>query len=151
VAVSVLGSGCGAGAAIRVRNDHVRRERPAAVARSAPSVTIRFGAGRETRTLRMRRPAGLILLYRISAPAGVRIRGSAQLPDVSAPLQIRTVPYGPSSTCARRGSRVICTVGEEGCPMPEGTWHFRLRKAAGPAGAVTLRFHVGPPPVTGGT
>ncbi len=35
--------------------------------------------------------------------------------------------------------------------MPEGTWRFRLRKVAGPAGAVTLRFHVGPPPVAGAT
>lgn len=146
-AVSVLGAGCGSAATgpghDRVRVTHVR---PAVVARSARSVTIRFGAGRETRSFRMRRPAGVILLYRIGAPARARIVGWAQLPHVSAPLLVRTGPTGPRSACAQRASRVVCTVGEEWCPMPSGTWRFRLRKLAGPAGAVTLRFHVGPAP-----
>jgi hypothetical protein len=34
-------------------------------------------------------------------------------------------------------------VGEEGCPMPEGTWHFRPDKRSGPAGDVIVRFRVG--------
>ncbi len=96
----------------------------------------------------MRRPAGIILLYRIGAPAGVRVRGTARLPHVSAPLQIRTAPFAPSSACVHRGGRVICTVGEEGCPMPGGTWLVILDKLSGPAAAVTLRFRVGSPPAS---
>ena len=30
--------------------------------------------------------------------------------------------------------------------MPEGTWHFRVEKLAGPAGDVIVAFHIGTPP-----
>lgn len=63
---------------------------------------------------------------------------------------IRTVPFSASSACAHRGFRVICTVGEEACPMPSGIWVVTLRKLSGPAGVVKLRFRVGSPPGTGG-
>ncbi len=145
-AVSMIVAGCGSAAAAGGSDELMTNARPAAVVRSARSVTIRFGGGTQTRSFRMRRPAGIILLYRIGAPESVRIRGTALLPHVSAPLLIRTVPFSASSTCTHRAARVICTVGEEGCPMPTGTWLITLEKLSGPAGAVSLRFRVGPPP-----
>jgi hypothetical protein len=116
------------------------------MARSAHSVTVRFGDGRRSASFRLREPEGVILRYRLRAPVGTRIHGVTQLPSVSAPLSIDIAGTRPSSTCDRRGQTVACTVGEEWCPMPAGTWRIRLRKLAGPAGNVTLVFRVGAPP-----
>jgi hypothetical protein len=110
----------------------------------AQSATVHFEAGRQAASFRMHEPSGVILLYRISAPVGTEIEGSAQLPSVTVPLLIRA--EDASESCTQAGARIICTVGEEWCPMPEGVWHFRLTKLAGPAGDVTLWFKVGPPP-----
>ncbi len=112
---------------------------------SRHSATVRFGEGRQSVGFALHEPAGMILLYRLSAPAGTRVEGTTQLPNTTVPLLIRTSRTGPSSSCGRHGRRVVCTVGEEGCPMPEGTWRVHLRKLAGPAGAVTIWFRVGDP------
>jgi hypothetical protein len=103
---------------------------------------LHFGDGRQTVAFRLHQPAGTIRLYRISAPSGSRVRGYAQLPGLTVPLRIATAPVGPSSGCARHGARVTCTVGEEGCPMPDADWSFRFEKLAGPAGDVVVRFRV---------
>lgn len=94
----------------------------------------------------MPEPRGVILLYRLSAPLGARILGTTQLPSRSAPLRIGTTDAERTSSCHVDSARVTCTVGEEWCPMPAGMWHVRLQKLGGPAGIVTLRFHVGQPP-----
>ena len=95
---------------------------------------------------------GVILLYRISAPVGARIRGTTQLPSSSAPLLIATTahagPTAPTNRCHTNAGRVTCTVGEEWCPMPAGKWHVRLQKLGGPGGSVTVWFRVGQPPAT---
>ena len=119
---------------------------PAAIVVSAHTAVVHFGAGREVRSFQMREPEGVILHYWIRAPAGARVRGWAQIPHLTARLAIRTTPYGPSSSCARRGPRVVCTQGEEGCPMPQTTWHFHVLKLVGRAGDVVVRFRVGTPP-----
>jgi hypothetical protein len=119
---------------------------PVALTRSAHSVTVRFGAGPRSTSFRLREPDGVILLYRLRAPLGTSVHGVTRLPSVSAPLSIGTTEHGPSSSCRRRAGAVVCTVGEEWCPLPAGTWHVRLRKLAGPAGKVTLVFRVGRPP-----
>jgi hypothetical protein len=107
---------------------------------------VHFGAGRHVRSFRMREPAGVILHYWISAPAGAMVRGWAQIPHLTARLEIRTTPDRPSGSCARRGPRVVCTQGEEWCPMPQTTWHFHVLKLVGRAGNVVVRFRVGRPP-----
>jgi hypothetical protein len=119
---------------------------PAIVTRSAHSVTVRFGEGRRSASFRLREPEGVILLYRLRAPAGAIVHGVTRLPSVSAPLSIGTTKLGPSSSCRASEETVVCTVGEEWCPMPAGTWRVHLRKLAGPAGDVTLVFRVGTPP-----
>jgi hypothetical protein len=94
----------------------------------------------------MPEPYGVILLYRLSAPLGTHILGITRLPSRSAPLAIGTPGRERTSDCHDDGTRVTCTVGEEWCPMPAGRWQVRLRKLGGPAGKVTVWFHVGQPP-----
>ena len=117
-----------------------------AVEKRADSATVHFEEGRQARSFRLHEPGGVIFLYRISAPSGVKVRGSARLPGVTVPLHIATAPIGPSSSCTKSGARVSCTVGEEWCPMPEGVWRFHIEKLAGPRGDVTVWFRVGKPP-----
>jgi hypothetical protein len=77
------------------------------------------------------------------------VRAWAQVPHLTVPLEIRTVPAGPGSACDRRGPRVVCTQQEEWCPMPRRMWQLRVLKLTGPAGSVVVRFRVGRPPETG--
>lgn len=117
-----------------------------AVVTSTYSATLHFHGGQQSLSFRLHEPAGVILLYRISAPRGVKVHGTAQLPLITVPLHIATRRPGPASSCVELPSRIVCTVGEEWCPMPEGTWHFRVDKLSGPAGDVRLWFRVGTPP-----
>jgi hypothetical protein len=137
VAVALAGA-CGAGSAIPATEDVVEIRSHAAI--------LRLDSGRQMHTFSLHEPSGVILLYRLSAPPGASFRATAQLPGVTVPLRIATTPLGPSSSCTEEAGRVDCTVGEEWCPMPEGTWRFRVEKVAGPAGVVTLWFRVGVPP-----
>jgi hypothetical protein len=151
VVVLAAGSGCGSPCSTGVSGNAAPATgiptpaRPA-IARAGHSATIRFRAGRRTAALTMPEPGGVILLYRISAPVGARIRATTQLPSTTVPLLIQTARVGPSGSCHVEASRVTCTVGEEWCPMPAGTWHVHLRKLGGPAGPVTIWFDVGQPP-----
>jgi hypothetical protein len=108
------------------------------------SVTIDFAAGEQHRAFTMAEPKGVIRLYRVAVPEGTMLRGTAQLPKVTVPLQIVTHPNKWNSSCSTSGSRVTCTASEEACPMPKGAWSFHLDKLAGPAGTVKLTFRVGP-------
>ena len=138
ITAGALSFACASSAAIRESGPRVEL--------SNQSALVRFDRGRQAVGFSLREPAGVILLYRISAPQGSNIRAFARLPGVTVLLRIGTTPVGPSSSCTKRGVRVICTVGMEGCPMPEGTWQVRVEKLAGPAGEVTLSFRVGDPP-----
>lgn len=51
----------------------------------------------------------------------------------------------PALSCARKGAFDVCTQGEEWCPMPKATCHFRLVKLSGPAGPIRFDYVVGPP------
>jgi hypothetical protein len=116
------------------------------VATGTDSVRIHLAGGRQLVEARLREPEGVILLYRLQAPRGTALQGTTQLPSVSAPLYIRTTKPGPSSSCETHRSTVVCTVGEEWCPMPAGVWHVRINKYSGPPGYVTIWFRVGKPP-----
>jgi hypothetical protein len=121
----------------------------AAVLTAPGTATLHFHAGRQSISFRLHEPAGVIDLYRISVLRGTKLRASVQWPRVTAPLRIATRPAGPSSSCRRTETRVVCTVGEEGCPMNEATWTVRVEKLAGPAGDATLTFRVRKPPSWG--
>ena len=146
VCASACGSASGAGHTKAVRAARPAQSGPSQVIRARHSVTVHLGRGPQSASLRVHEPSGVILLYRIGVPAGAEVRGVAQLPSITVPLVISTDDR--AGRCANHGTRVVCTVGEEWCPMPEGAWHVHLRKLAGPAGDVTLWFHVGTPPST---
>jgi hypothetical protein len=147
VILLVLGAGCGSVSSTGVGDlIAASMHRPPAMSRPARAVTVHFAEGRQGARFTLTEPQGVVLLYRLSAPAGTDIHGSTQLPSISAPLQIGTSRPGPASSCRVHAARITCTVAEERCPMPAGTWHVRLHKLAGPAGDVTLWFRVGRPP-----
>src|SRR5256714_14678921 len=114
-----------------------------AVVTSTYSVTLRFDRGRHSLPFRMHEPAGPIRLYRISAPWGSKLRVSAQLPRTTVPLRIATGPIGPGSACTELRSRISYTVGQEGCPIPQGAWPLPVEKLSGPAGDVVVSFRTG--------
>ena len=97
-----------------------------------------LAAGRQTLTFTLHEPPGTIRLYRLVVPRGAHVRAFAQLPKVTVPLKIGTRMGG----CEAHGARVVCTRGEEGCPMPEAVWHFRVEKLSGPAGEGRLVFTI---------
>jgi hypothetical protein len=159
LAIAVLASACGSSPrAGQMENQpitgasHVHPIRHAppipVVATGTDSVTIHLAGGRQLVEARLREPGGVILLYQLRAPRGTALQGTTQLPLVSAPLYIRTTKLGPTSSCGTHRSKVICTVGEEWCPMPAGVWHVRINKYSGPPGYVTIRFRVGEPPAS---
>ena len=81
-------------------------------------------------------------LYRVSAPKGTRVRGSAQLSGATVPLRIATTPVSRATGCTELVDRVICAVAEQACPMPPGLWRFRFEKLDGPAAEVRVEFEV---------
>jgi hypothetical protein len=148
LAIAAVASACGSSpsASQIVSQPITHRPHARVVAAATDSVTIHLGGGRQRFEARLREPEGVILLYRLRAPLGTTLQGTTQLPSVSAPLYIRTTKSGPSSSCDTRGSKVVCTVGEEWCPMPAGVWHLLVNKYSGPPGDVSIWFRVGEPP-----
>jgi hypothetical protein len=151
IATILCTAGCSSTLAIEAARDHVsvRSGRAVTVHDAMRSATLHFARGRRVLRFRLDEPSGVILLYRMSAPDGVRVRGSAQLPGITVPLRIATGPIGPGSACVASPKRAVCTVGEEWCPMPAGTWRFRVEKLGGPEADVSLSFRVGQPPRRG--
>ena len=106
-----------------------------------------MGAGRATRAFTFREREGVILVNRITVPHGVRAFVIAQIPGIAG-ARVRSWPNRnqPALSCRKRGALDVCTQGEEWCPMPGATWHFRLVKLSGPAGPVRFDYVVAPPP-----
>jgi hypothetical protein len=117
----------------------------AAAAPPSPSVvTVRLGPGRASAAAVLREPAGVVLVYRISAPPGDPVSAWVVLPGRTAPLENRTSRFAPTSSCRHSAGRVACSVGEEACPLPAGVWRVRIVKARGPAGEAAVRLRIGP-------
>jgi hypothetical protein len=88
---------------------------------------------------------GVIQLFRVVAPAGIRVRVTGVIPGLAGVnTVIRSVRRDDAETCARHGRSVVCTQAGEACPMPAATWEFLVRKIAGPAGRIRIDFVVGP-------
>jgi hypothetical protein len=106
-----------------------------------------MGAGHETRTFTLRERTGVILVNRLTVVDGVRAYVVARIPHVAG-ARVNSWPSraDPSLSCRRRGAHQICMQGEEWCPMPQATWHFRLVKLRGPAGPIRFQYRVAPPP-----
>ena len=110
---------------------------------------FRLGSGHATRTFTFGEPGGVILVNQLTVPHGVRAFVVARIPHLAG-AEVWSWPsrHRPSASCLRRGAFDVCTQGEEWCPMPPATWHFRLVKQSGPAGPVRFRYVVAAPPKT---
>ena len=116
-------------------------------ARVQTSRTFVIGAGRATRAFTFKEREGVILLNRLIVPHGVRAFVDAQIPGVAG-ARVQSWPNRnqPALSCRKHGAFDVCTQGEEWCPMPGTTWHFRLVKLGGPAGPIRFDYVVAPAP-----
>jgi hypothetical protein len=109
--------------------------------------TFQLGPGRATRTFTFRERGGVILLNQLTVRHDVRAFVVARIPHLAgAEVWSWASRNRPSASCRRHGALDICTQGEEWCPIPPATWHFRLVKLAGPAGLIRFAYVVAPPP-----
>jgi hypothetical protein len=109
------------------------------------SVVIRARAGAGLSRGGISEPAGVIRVFRVVAPVGVRVRVTAAISGLAAvSLSIPGSRVDGAETCTRRAGSISCSQGEEACPMPAATWRFRVRKTSGPAGSIRIEFVVGP-------
>jgi hypothetical protein len=117
----------------------------AATAEATPSGTthrLELEAGAERHRFTLRRPAGVVLLFRLTLPRGTRAYLTGRIGNVAG-VGIST---DHNASCRERGRFLVCEQGVEWCPLPRGTWGFRLHKVSGPAGQARLEFVVGTPP-----
>jgi hypothetical protein len=111
------------------------------------SRAFRLDAGRAVRTFTFKEHSGVILLNRLTVPQGVRASVDARIPGVAGARVASWQRRGaPALSCQRRGAVDVCVQGEEWCPMPQATWHFRLVKLGGPPGWIRFDYVVAPPP-----
>lgn len=111
--------------------------------------TFQLPAGRASRLFTLHERSGVILVNRLTVRHGVRATVYASIPHLAgAGVTSWPVQRGRDSAlaCRGKGRYEVCTQGEEWCPMPEATWHFRLTKLSGPAGRVRFDYLVAPPP-----
>jgi len=109
--------------------------------------TFELGAGGATRTFTFRERSGVILRNQLTVLHGVRVFVDARIPSVAgATVRSWASRNDPSLSCRRDGGFDVCTQGEEWCPMPQATWHFRLVKLSGPAGPIRFDYVVAAPP-----
>lgn len=103
-------------------------------------VELRLDAQRHRFTLA--RPAGVVLLLRLTLPRGTRAYLTGRIGSIAG-VGIST---DDKSSCRVQGRTLVCEQGVEWCPLPRGTWGFRLHKLSGPAGTARLDFVIGTPP-----
>lgn len=107
--------------------------------------TFQLPAGRASRIFTLHEGSGVILINRLTVRRGVRVSVDARIPNL-AEARVSTWDHDAALSCRRTGINEVCTQGEEWCPMPKATWHVRLVKLAGVAGAVRFDYVVAPPP-----
>lgn len=145
--VTVLSaSGCGQQATSEGTADAPKAKSPVvAIAQQRgqhqPAITMRVGSGRQEARFTVTRPAGVVLLLRLTAPIRTRAQMVGSIPALAG-VSVDTARIGD---CRPSGGSEICTVAVEGCPLPAASWSFSLHKISGPAGIISLRFRVGKP------
>ena len=108
--------------------------------------TFLLRAGQAERRFLLRERSGVILLSRLTVPVGVRAYVDATIPHLAGTRFSTPRPNDPALKCTRNGTSLICTQGQEWCPMPAAVWHLHLVKKGGPAGPIRIDYVVGPPP-----
>jgi hypothetical protein len=107
---------------------------------------LQTGPGPARRVFTMRQPAGIVLLTRLATTYGIRASAAATIPRLAGVRVLNYGKLGDPSPCRRRGSLMVCTQAQEGCPMPKAVWRVHVLKAGGPAGLVRFDFVVGKAP-----
>lgn len=109
------------------------------------SLLVPTRAGASADRVVVSRPAGVIRLLRVIAPAGTHVRVTGVISGLAGvSISLPQARDDNAESCTRRGGVVACSQGEEACPMPAANWHFRVRKLEGPAGRIRIYFVVGP-------
>jgi hypothetical protein len=115
------------------------------VAARSESMLVRMSAGAQANRVELSEPAGVIRLLRVVVPAGTRVKVTGAIPRLAGvSIAIPSARHDNAETCVQDGRSVVCTQAEEACPMPAATWHFLVRKVAGPAGRIRIEFVVRP-------
>ena len=117
---------------------------PKAYGNSKTSVWFQAGPGRASRVFTMRQPPGMVRLTRLTTTYGIRASAAAvTVPRLAGVRVVNWDSAGNPAPCRRRGSFLVCTQSQEGCPMPKAVWRIHLLKTGGPAGLVRFDFVVG--------
>lgn len=105
---------------------------------------IRVASGTAVKRFEFSEPEGAIRLLRVTAPQGTHARLTGRiLGTAGVSISIPRGKDNPAEVCRQTQAMAVCTQWEEACPMPPATWHFRLRKLAGPPGEIRVEFVVG--------
>ena len=118
--------------------------------RYATTRTFVLAAGPAERRFTLRERSGVILLSRLTVPAGVRAYVDATIPHLAGTRFSTARANDPALRCRRQGAATVCTQAQEWCPMPAADWRLHLVKQSGPAGPVRIDYVVGPPPAPSG-
>ena len=101
---------------------------------------LELQAGADRHRFTVKRSAGVVLLFRLTLPRGTRAYLTGRIGSVAG-IGIST----DRTSCREEGRFLVCEQEVEWCPLPRGTWGFRLHKVSGPAGRARLDFVVGTP------
>lgn len=119
---------------------------PKAEGKTKTSRWFQTGPGPARRVFTMRQPAGVVLLTRLTTTYGIRASVAATIPRLAGVRVLNYGELGDPSPCRRRGSLMVCTQPQEGCPMPKAAWRIHVLKAGSLAGLVRFDFVVGKAP-----
>ena len=106
-----------------------------------PTRELHLTDGAQKLRFSLRRPAGVVLTFRLTLPKGTRAYLTGRIGGIAG-VMIST----DRDSCTTIGRKLVCEQQVEWCPLPHGTWGFRLHKLAGPAGHASLIFRIGTPP-----
>jgi len=117
---------------------------PKASGKNKTSVWFQAGPGRVSHVFTMQQPRGIVRLTRLTTTYGIRASAAAMtIPGLAGVCVVNWDSPGNPAPCGRRGSLLVCTQSQEGCPMPKAVWRIHLLKTGGPAGLVRFDFVVG--------
>jgi hypothetical protein len=110
------------------------------VAAAPPAHVVTLPGGASEASFVLRRPAGVILRFRITVPHGSLVVVDGKIGIAGVRNSTRR------ASCSRHGAVDVCDQPEEWCPMPAAAWRFTVKKLSGRAGPIAVDFVVAPPP-----
>lgn len=136
----MLSAGAASGSALAISATTAEVAAAGTVEHRSPAWRVELGKGVERHRFVLKRKAGVVLLFRLTLPSGTRAYLTGRIGSVAG-VMLST----DSHSCEEREGALVCEQEVEWCPLPRGTWGFRLHKLSGPAGVARLEFVVGTP------